>query len=105
LPGDDGIRVPALRGIERDKLAVTSGRASVLVLGDPRTDHEVRCGECMSLLYWTARGGRYVRVPYGALIDEPALRPTAHMFVGSKARWYDILDDLPQHAEYPWPDR
>ena len=35
-------------------------------------------------------------------IDEPALKPTAHMFVGSKAPWYEILDDLPQHDEYPW---
>jgi hypothetical protein len=26
----------------------------------------------------------------------------AHMFVGSKASWYQILDDLSQHDEYPW---
>jgi hypothetical protein len=24
------------------------------------------------------------------------------MFVGSKAPWHEILDDLPQHDEYPW---
>jgi hypothetical protein len=30
------------------------------------------------------------------------LKPTAHMFVGSKAPWYEIRDDLPQHDEYPW---
>jgi len=24
------------------------------------------------------------------------------MFVASKAPWYEILDDLPQHDEYPW---
>jgi len=24
------------------------------------------------------------------------------MFVGSKAPWYEILDDLPQHDESPW---
>jgi hypothetical protein len=24
------------------------------------------------------------------------------MFVGSKASWHEILDDLPQHDEYPW---
>jgi len=24
------------------------------------------------------------------------------MFVGSKAPWYEILDDLPQHDAYPW---
>jgi hypothetical protein len=41
--------------------------------------------------------GTSVRIPYGTLIDEPALRPTAHIFVGSKASWHAILDDLPQH--------
>jgi hypothetical protein len=24
------------------------------------------------------------------------------MFIGSKASWHEILDDLPQHDEYPW---
>jgi hypothetical protein len=88
--------------IEREKLTVTKGAESVRVLGDPEAIYEARCGECWSLLYWTARGGAYVRVPYGALVDDPALRPTAHMFVGSKAAWYEITDDLPRHDEYPW---
>ncbi|MGN6377803.1 MAG: GFA family protein [Gaiellales bacterium] len=88
--------------IEREKLTVTKGAESLKMLGDPEAIHEVRCGECSSLVYWTSRGGDYVRVPYGTLIDEPALKPTAHMFVGSKAPWYEILDDLPQHDEYPW---
>jgi hypothetical protein len=60
-----------------------------------------RCGKCFSLLYWTGYEGK-IRVPYGSLIDEPALKPMAHMFVGSKAPWYEILDDLSQHDEYPW---
>jgi hypothetical protein len=88
--------------IERQKLRVTKGAGSLLVIGDADADHEMRCVECGSLLYWTAREGIYVRVPYGSLVDEPALKPTAHMFVGSKAPWYEILDDLPQHDEYPW---
>jgi hypothetical protein len=29
------------------------------------------------------------------------MRPGAHIFVGSKAPWFDITDDLPQHAELP----
>jgi hypothetical protein len=50
---------------------------------------------------WTGYEGK-IRIPYGSLIDEPALKPTAHMFVGSKASWHEILDDLPQHDESPW---
>ena len=88
--------------IEREKLRVTKGADSLMVEGDADARHAMRCGECWSLLYWTARDGAFVRVPYGSLVDEPALKPTAHMFVASKAPWYEILDDLPQHDEYPW---
>ena len=86
--------------IEREKLRVTMGAGSLMVIGDADANHAMRCGECGALLYWTVRNGTYVRVAYGSLIDEPALKPTAHIFVGSKAPWHEILDDLPQHDEY-----
>jgi hypothetical protein len=86
--------------IERDKLTVTKGAESLLVEGDPDSAHEARCSKCFSLLYWTYPDGS-VGVPYGTLIDEPTLKPTHHQFVGSKAPWYEIHDDLPQHDEYP----
>jgi len=86
----------------RDKLRVTKGEEWVkrLDFGDGR-NHEAHCGECLSLLYWTSQG-TYVRVPYGALVDEPTLKPMGHMFVGSKAPWHEITDDLPRYDEYPW---
>lgn len=40
-------------------------------------------------------------IPMGGLDDAPALRPQAHIFVGSKAPWFEITDSLPQYAEYP----
>jgi hypothetical protein len=87
---------------ERAKLRVTKGEGSLKLLdfGDG-TNHEAHCAECLSLLYWTSQG-TYVRVPYGALVDEPTLKPMGHMFVGSKAPWFEITDDLPQHDQYPW---
>ena len=87
--------------IEREKLTVTRGEGSLLVDGDPDAAHAMRCRECFSLLYWAPRDG-YFRVPYGTLIDEPTLKPKGHMFVGSKAPWYEILDDLPQYDGSPW---
>ncbi len=87
--------------VERDKLAVTKGAESLMVEGDPDGAFAVRCRECFTLLYWTPRDG-YVRVPYGTLVDEPTLKPMGHMFVGSKAPWYEIADDLPQYDAYPW---
>jgi len=38
-------------------------------------------------------------VPMGSLDDDPGIRPQSHIFVASKVPWYDIQDDLPQHAE------
>lgn len=87
--------------IEPEKLRVTKGADSLILIGDGDGHNARRCGKCFSLLYWTGYEGK-IRVPYGSLIDEPALNPTAHMFVGSKAPWYEILDDLPQHTDDPW---
>ena len=42
-------------------------------------------------------------VPAGSLDTDPGVRPTAHIFVGSKASWFPITDDLPQFAEGPPP--
>lgn len=87
--------------IEPEKLRVTKGASSLLTEGDADGSHAVRCGEFFSLLYWSGYEGK-IRVPFGSLIDEPTLKPMAHMFVGSKALWYEILDDLPEHDESPW---
>lgn len=87
--------------IEASKITVTKGAESLLVEGDADSAQEVRCGECFSLIYWAYPDGS-VGVPYRTLIGEPSLKPTHHQFVGSKAAWYEIHDDLPQHDEYPW---
>jgi hypothetical protein len=41
------------------------------------------------------RDGRYVHVAMGSLVDDPQIRPTHHIFVGSKAAWDQITDALP----------
>jgi hypothetical protein len=85
-------------GVARDKLRVTRGADRLLVWGDPDGNH-TRCGVCGSLLYSVIDESR-VHVAFGSLRDEPSLRPTDHIFVGSKAPWFEITDDLPQHEEY-----
>jgi len=37
-------------------------------------------------------------IPGGSLDTDPGIRPGYHIFVGSKAPWYDITDALTQHA-------
>ena len=40
-------------------------------------------------------------MPAGCLDDDPGIRPLAHIFVESKAPWYEIADDLPRFDAYP----
>jgi hypothetical protein len=40
-------------------------------------------------------------LPMGGLDDEPGLRPACHIFAGSKAPWFEIVDGIPQHRERP----
>jgi len=40
-----------------------------------------------------------VTIPMGSLDTDPGLRPEVHLFVGSKAPWYEIEDMLPQFEE------
>jgi hypothetical protein len=86
-------------GIERGKLRVVEGGDLLLVWGDDTANH-TRCGVCGSLLYSVVREGAYVHVAMGSLEDNPSIRPTEHIFVGSKAPWFEITDDLPQSEEY-----
>ena len=95
-----GSAFKAFAGIEREKLEVADGADRLLVYGDDDGNH-TRCGVCGSLLYSVVRDGAYVHVALGSLRDEPSIRPTAHIFVGSKAPWFEITDDLPQYEELP----
>jgi hypothetical protein len=86
-------------GIERSKLELTSGDDKLLIWGDDDGNH-TRCAACGSLLYSVVRDGEWVHVALGSLAGAPSIRPAEHIFVGSKAPWFEITDDLPQHDEY-----
>jgi hypothetical protein len=88
-----------LAGIERDKVEIVQGADSLLVWGDDSGNH-TRCGICGGLLYSVVRDGEWIHVAMGSLEDEPTIRPSKHIFVGSKAPWFEITDDLPQNEGY-----
>jgi len=83
-------------GIERDKLRLTKGETGLLVVGDD-TGCDKHCVACGSLLFSIVRDGAFVHVALGTLVDAPSIRPQVHIFVGSKAPWFTITDDLPQY--------
>jgi hypothetical protein len=98
LSSCDGWAFKPFAGIEREKLHVTKGEDNLVIFGDSKT-HNARCKTCGSFLYSKIGDGAHVTM--GTLVDEPTLGPTAHIFVGSKAPWFTITDDLPQHEEFP----
>lgn len=86
-------------GIERDKLVIRAGENNLMIFGD-ETGNNTHCRLCGSLLYSVVRDGAFVHVAMGTLVDDPGIRPSRHIFVGSKAPWFTITDDLPQHDEF-----
>ncbi|SEU34473.1 GFA family protein [Stigmatella erecta] len=86
-------------GIAREKLRVVQGEERLLLYGGAE-NHDAHCKHCGSLLYSVVRDGAYVHVTLGTLKEGPSLRPTEHIFVGSKAPWFTITDGLPQYAEH-----
>jgi hypothetical protein len=85
-------------GIEREKLTITNGLDEIAVFGEEDLN-DTRCGACGSFIFSVVRDGAYVHVAMGSLVDSPTIRPTEHIYVGSKAPWFEITDDLPQNDE------
>ena len=56
------------------------------------------CSECGSSLFTKFDAKPDVLgFPLGTLDTDPGVKATRHIFVGSKAPWFDITDTLPQH--------
>ena len=94
-----GSAFKAFAGIEREKLTITAGLGDIAVFGEEDLN-DTRCGACGSFLFSVVRDGAFVHVAFGSSADAPTIRPTRHIFVGSKASWFEISDDLPQFDEY-----
>ena len=81
---------------------VVAGKESLKTFSTPAGVHRQFCSNCGSpIISYRDSVPELVRVRMGT-IDTPLARGAeAHIFVGSKAAWFEILDDLPQHVERP----
>lgn len=59
------------------------------------------CSSCGSALPGEQMDGKLLVVPAGSLDSEFAMRPTAHLFVSSKAAWDHDLETIPQMEKLP----
>jgi hypothetical protein len=60
------------------------------------------CGKCGTPLFTEHSAfPQFTYISIGALDDDRGVVPEYHQFVGSKAKWYAINDDLQQFEERP----
>jgi len=85
---------------KQDAVRITQGadRIASYKIPDARFFTQTFCRTCGGKVprYDADRG--IVVTPLGAFDDAPGTRPEMHMFAASKAPWFAITDDLPQHA-------
>jgi hypothetical protein len=96
-----GSAFASIGGASIDKLRITSGNKHLLIEGECSDGYGARCSRCYSFLFAAVRGRQYVHVSLGVLAGTPSRLPDHHVYVGSKAPWYQISDALPQYDELP----
>lgn len=88
---------------ERDNFRWLSGEDTITEYESSPSVIRKFCRNCGSVVPDEISKDR-IAIPAGALDGDPGVRPTAHIFVSSKAPWHEISDDLPQFDAYPDPD-
>lgn len=96
-----GSAFAAIAGIALDKVQITAGRESLEIEGECSEGYGARCSRCHAFLFAAVRNRQYMHVSLGVLAGTPNRVPDQHIYVGSKAPWYRITDDLPQYDELP----
>lgn len=86
--------------VNPDQLRWTSGVEFVQGYESSPGKERCFCRRCGSPLVFTD-AGKVVEVALGTVDGDPGVRPREHVFVGSKAPWYEIADALPQFDELP----
>ena len=84
------------------RLLWISGEHNVRTFDLPSTRHSKSfCATCGSALPKLQMNGALLAVPAGSLDSDVSIRPTAHIFVASKANWDDGLERVPRVERLP----
>lgn len=88
-----------------DGMRFTRGEALLASYKVPeaRFFRQVFCSTCGSAMPRLDGERDYAVIPLGSLDDAPATPAASHIFVASKAPWFEIADDLARHPEGPPP--
>jgi len=96
-----GAAFATFAGVARDKFHYLSGQSALRVYASSKTSDRVSCSECGSqLLVDYKPEPDFLYIAMGTVEGNPVCPAAYHQFVGSKAPWYEICDDLAQYETW-----
>lgn len=88
--------------VPRDRFRYLSGESDLSIYASSEAIDRVFCANCGSNILADSRPDPAVLyIAMGTIEGDPECPPPYHQFVGSKAPWYEICDDLPRHDTRP----
>ncbi len=97
-----GAAFASFGAVPRDKFRYVSGESDLKSYASSKKIDRVFCSNCGSNIladYKPEPDVLYITM--GTIDGDPKSPPGYHQFVGSKAPWYEICDDLPRHDNWP----
>ena len=83
-------------GVLRSDFRFIRGERSILRYESSQGSSRPFCRRCGSTLLFESAGEDEVWIAAGSLDGDPGCRPGSHIFVGSKAPWHPLDDELPK---------
>lgn len=88
--------------VREEDFVVTAGSSLIKAFQSSPGENRHFCSECGSPIYSKAQAREgTISVRCGTLDDDPGLRPSEHLYVASKATWFELHDRLLQHPAEP----
>ena len=88
--------------VDRDSFTLVKGKELLTAYESSPGKVKYFCRCCGSPIYSdNAQQPDIVRIRLGSIESDIRERPMCHIFVGSKANWETITDDLPQFDTFP----
>jgi hypothetical protein len=87
--------------VRRGNFSYLSGEDFIASYPSSERVNRYFCRVCSSPLPLVEDWDPLVGIPLGLLDDDPQQKIGSHIFVGSKAPWYELSSDVPTHEEWP----
>lgn len=100
-----GAAFATFAGVKRCDFSYTSGQEQLATYASSASHQRIFCKHCGSnIMVALSDEPDDFYLSMSAIDGDPKCPPGYHIFVGSKAPWHNINDDLPQHDTFPEED-